>query len=105
MPSTYQLAARPFSLDIATWALRTLSFMFAVGLLLRPSWVTVDKKLRQPLAIGLEAKKWLGAHRNVVVVRPIRDGVISEFDVTQIILNILSARSMNKALFLFRVRA
>jgi rod shape-determining protein MreB len=52
-----------------------------------PSWVTVDKKLRQPIAIGLEAKEMVGrTPGNVMVVRPIRDGVIAEFDVTQVML-------------------
>jgi rod shape-determining protein MreB len=52
-----------------------------------PSWVTIDKRLRQPLAIGLEAKEMVGrTPSNVMVVRPLRDGVISEFDVTQIML-------------------
>lgn len=47
----------------------------------------VDKKLRQPLAIGLEAKEMVGLiPANVVVVRPIRDGVIAEFDVTRVML-------------------
>jgi rod shape-determining protein MreB len=49
--------------------------------------VTIDKRLRQPLAIGLEAKEMVGrTPSNVMVVRPLRDGVISEFDVTQIML-------------------
>jgi rod shape-determining protein MreB len=47
----------------------------------------MDKRLRQPIAIGLEAKEMVGrTPSNVMVVRPLRDGVISEFDVTQIML-------------------
>jgi len=52
-----------------------------------PSWVTIDKRFRQPLAIGLAAKEMMGrTPNNVVVVRPLRNGVISEFDVTRVML-------------------
>ncbi len=79
-----------FSLDIAIdlGTANTLVHVRNKGIVINePSWVTVDKKLRQPLAIGLEAKEMVGrTPGNVLVVRPIRDGVISEFDVTQIML-------------------
>ena len=79
-----------FSLDIAIdlGTANTLVHVRNKGIVINePSWVTVDKKMRQPLAIGLEAKEMVGrTPGNVVVVRPIRDGVISEFDVTQIML-------------------
>lgn len=79
-----------FSLDIAIdlGTANTLVHVRGRGIVINePSWVTVDKKLRQPLAIGLEAKEMVGrTPGNVVVVRPIRDGVISEFDVTQLML-------------------
>ena len=58
-----------------------------------PSWVTIDKRTRQPLRIGLEAKEMVGrTPGNVIVVRPLRDGVISEFDVTQIMLEYFIGR-------------
>jgi len=79
-----------FSLDIAIdlGTANTLVHVRGRGIVINePSWVTVDKKFRQPLAIGLEAKEMVGrTPANVVVVRPIRDGVISEFDVTQLML-------------------
>ena len=77
-----------FSLDIAIdlGTANTLVHVRGKGIVINePSWVTVDKKLRQPLAIGLEAKEMVGrTPANVVVVRPIRDGVIAEFDVTRV---------------------
>jgi rod shape-determining protein MreB and related proteins len=52
-----------------------------------PSWVAIDKRTRQPLAIGAEAKEMVGRTPiNVVAVRPLRDGVISEFEITQAML-------------------
>ena len=79
-----------FSLDIAIdlGTANTLVNVRGKGIVINePSWVTIDKRHREPLAIGLEAKEMVGrTPSNVVVVRPLRDGVISEFDVTQIML-------------------
>ena len=79
-----------FSLDIAIdlGTANTLVHARGRGIVINePSWVTIDKRLRQPIAIGLEAKEMVGrTPGSVTVVRPIRDGVISEFDVTQIML-------------------
>ena len=79
-----------FSLDIAIdlGTANTLVNVRGKGIVINePSWVTIDKRMRQPLAIGLEAKEMVGrTPSNVMVVRPLRDGVISEFDVTQIML-------------------
>ncbi|HNH27209.1 MAG TPA: rod shape-determining protein, partial [Anaerolineales bacterium] len=79
-----------FSLDIAIdlGTANTLVHVRGKGIVINePSWVAVDKKQRQPLAIGLEAKEMVGrTPANVVVVRPIRDGVIAEFDVTRVML-------------------
>lgn len=84
------MAVGPFSLDIAIdlGTANTLVHVRGKGIVINePSWVTVDKKLRQPLAIGLEAKEMVGrTPANVVVVRPICDGVIAEFDVTRVML-------------------
>ena len=79
-----------FSLDIAIdlGTANTLVHVRGKGIVINePSWVTIDKRLRQPLAIGLEAKEMVGrTPGNVAVIRPIRDGVISEFDVTRVML-------------------
>jgi len=52
-----------------------------------PSWVAMDKKTKRILAIGAEAKEMVGrTPANVVALRPLRDGVISEFDITEAML-------------------
>jgi rod shape-determining protein MreB len=85
-----------FSLDIAIdlGTANTLVNVRGKGIVINePSWVTIDKRLRQPLAIGLEAKEMMGrTPSNVAVVRPLRDGVISEFDITQIMLEYFIGR-------------
>ncbi len=79
-----------FSLDIAIdlGTANTLVHVRSKGIVINePSWVTIDKRSRLPLSIGLEAKEMVGrTPGNVLVVRPVRDGVISEFDVTQVML-------------------
>jgi rod shape-determining protein MreB len=79
-----------FSLDLAIdlGTATTLVHVRGKGIVIfEPSWVTIDKRFRQPLAIGLAAKEMMGrTPNNVVVVRPLRNGVISEFDVTRVML-------------------
>jgi rod shape-determining protein MreB len=76
-----------FSLDIGIdlGTANTLVFVRGKGIVINePSWVAVDKKTRRPIAVGKEAKEMMGrAPKNVLVVRPLRDGVISEFEITE----------------------
>ena len=49
-----------------------------------PSVVAIDAKTKRVLAIGAEAKRMVGrTPANIIAVRPLRDGVISDFDVTE----------------------
>jgi rod shape-determining protein MreB len=53
-----------------------------------PSVVAIDKKTNQVLAVGKEARQMIGrTPANVVAVRPLRDGVITDFDTTQAMLH------------------
>lgn len=85
-----------FSLDIAIdlGTANTLVNVRGKGIVINePSWVTIDKRGRHPLAIGLEAKEMMGrTPSNVAVIRPLRDGVISEFDITQVMLEYFIGR-------------
>ena len=79
-----------FSLDIGIdlGTANTLVNVRGKGIVLNePSWVAIDKRTRIPLAIGAEAKEMMGrTPANVVAIRPLRDGVISEFEITQAML-------------------
>jgi rod shape-determining protein MreB len=79
-----------FSLDIGIdlGTANTLVNVRGKGIVLNePSWVAIEKKSRRPLAIGAEAKEMVGrTPANVVAIRPLRDGVISEFDITEAML-------------------
>ncbi len=49
-----------------------------------PSVVAIDKNTNQLLAVGEEARRMLGrTPGNIVAIRPLRDGVISDYDVTE----------------------
>ena len=80
-----------FSLDIGIdlGTANTLVFVRNKGIVINePSWVTIDKRSREPMAVGLKAKEMMGrTSSNLIAVRPVRDGVISEFDVTQVMLS------------------
>lgn len=58
-----------------------------------PSVVAVNKKSKKVLAIGAEAKRMVGrTPANIVAVRPLKDGVISDFDVTEQMLKYFIGR-------------
>lgn len=79
-----------FSLDIGIdlGTANTLVNVRGKGIVINePSLVTMEKKTKRILAIGAEAKEMVGrTPANVVTIRPLRDGVISEFDVTEAML-------------------
>ena len=79
-----------FSLDIGIdlGTANTLVNVRGKGIVINePSWVAIEKRTRRPLAIGAEAKEMVGrTPANVLAVRPLRDGVISEFEITQAML-------------------
>lgn len=79
-----------FSLDIGIdlGTANTLVNVRGRGIVIQePSWVAIEKRSRRPLAIGAEAKEMVGrTPANVVAVRPLRDGVISEFEITEAML-------------------
>jgi rod shape-determining protein MreB len=52
-----------------------------------PSVVAIDRDQKRVLAVGAEAKRMLGrTPDNIVAVRPMKDGVIADFDVTEAML-------------------
>jgi rod shape-determining protein MreB len=67
-----------------------------------PSWVAIDRDSRRVLAIGGEAKEMVGrTPANIVAIRPLRDGVISEFDVTEAMLDYFIKRAHSQLLLPF----
>jgi len=63
----------------------TLVYVKGQGIVLRePSVVAIDRDTRRVLAIGAEAKRMLGrTPSSISAVRPLKNGVIADFEVTQ----------------------
>lgn len=62
-----------------------LVYVKGKGILLKePSVVAINKNNNKVLAVGEEARKMIGrTPGNIVAVRPLRDGVISDYDITE----------------------
>lgn len=75
------------------------------GIVLRePSVVAVDSKTDEILAIGEDARKMLGrTPGNITTIRPMRDGVISNYDVTQQMLKYFIKKVSSFSLFKPRI--
>lgn len=75
---------RAFSYDVGIdlGTANTLVLLSGKGIVLRePSVVAINKRSKEILAVGTEAKKMVGKMpTNLAYVRPLRDGVISDFD-------------------------
>jgi rod shape-determining protein MreB and related proteins len=77
------LFSRDIGIDLGT--ANTLVHVRDRGIVIsEPSVVAIETRTRKVLAIGAEAKRMVGrTPANIVAVRPLRDGVISDFDVTE----------------------
>src|SRR5438093_13206005 len=66
----------------------TLVYVKEQGIVLRePSVVAVQAGTAKVLAVGDEAKRMLGrTPSNIIAVRPLKDGVIADFEVTEAML-------------------
>ncbi|MBR5446740.1 MAG: rod shape-determining protein, partial [Clostridia bacterium] len=72
------------SIGIDLGTANTLVYVKGRGIVLRePSVVAVEAKSRRVVAVGSEAKMMLGkTPGSIVAMRPLKDGVIAEFDIT-----------------------
>ena len=78
--------SRDLGIDLGT--ANTLVYMKGKGIVMRePSVVAVDTRTDTVLAVGAEAKKMIGrTPGSIVAVRPLKDGVIADFDITATML-------------------
>lgn len=75
-----------------------LVYVKGKGILLKePSVVAINKNNNEVLAVGEEARKMIGrTPGNIVAVRPLRDGVISDYDVTEKMLKAFIKKACGK---------
>jgi rod shape-determining protein MreB and related proteins len=80
-----------FTIDIGIdlGTANSLVYVKGEGIVLRePSVVAIEKDSGKVVAVGMEAKRMLGrTPANISAIRPMKDGVIADFDVTQEMLN------------------
>lgn len=84
----------------------TLVYVSGKGIVLQePSVVAIDVNEKVALAVGEEAKKMLGrTPGNVIALRPLRDGVIADFDIAELMLKSFIQRvNEGKSLILPRI--
>jgi rod shape-determining protein MreB len=83
MNAVLGLLSRDIGIDLGT--ANTLVLVRGKGIVINePSVVAMNPRTKRILAVGAEAKLMVGrTPANIVAVRPLKDGVISDFDVTE----------------------
>jgi rod shape-determining protein MreB len=92
--------AKDLGIDLGT--ANTLVHLRGKGIVVRePSVVAIDSGSGKVLAVGEEAKGMIGrTPGNIVAIRPMKDGVIADFDITQAMLRYFISKVIDsKALF------
>jgi rod shape-determining protein MreB len=65
-----------------------------------PSVVAIESQTKKVVAVGEEARQMLGrTPGNIVAIRPLREGVIADFDVTEMMLRHFINKTVGKGLF------
>ncbi|HLY66057.1 MAG TPA: rod shape-determining protein [Chloroflexota bacterium] len=84
--------SKDLGIDLGT--ANTLVHVQGKGVVLsEPSVVAIDKKSKQVLAVGAEAKRMVGrTPANIVAVRPLKDGVIADFEIVEQMLRYFIGR-------------
>jgi len=85
--SLWGLVTYDLGIDLGT--ANTMVYMRNHGIVVsEPSVVAIEKRTKTILAIGKEARQMIGrTPANIVAIRPLKDGVISDFDTTQAMIH------------------
>lgn len=91
--------AKDIGIDLGT--ANILIYIKGQGIVLNePSVVAIDSETKKPLAVGSEAREMLGrTPGRVKAIRPMKDGVIADFETTEIMLNYFIRKVNGKSLF------
>lgn len=91
--------AKDIGIDLGT--ANVLIYIKGQGIVLNePSVVAIDADTRRALAVGTEARDMLGrTPGKVKAIRPLKDGVIADFEITEIMLNSFIKKINGKNLF------
>jgi rod shape-determining protein MreB len=99
-----KLFSKDMGIDLGT--ANTLVHIKGKGIIVRePSVVAIQEDTKQVLAVGQEAKLMIGrTPGNIIAIRPLRDGVIADFDITQSMLRYFIRRAYPKNSLFFAPR-
>ena len=91
--------SQDLAIDLGT--ANTLVYVRGRGIVLdEPSVVAIEKRTGRILAVGAEAKRMLGrTPGNIVAIRPMRDGVIADFEVAEKMLSHFINKAHNRTTF------
>jgi rod shape-determining protein MreB len=100
----WDLFSNDLAIDLGT--ANTLVFVKDKGICLRePSVVAINTQTKEVLAVGAEAKQMLGrAPGSIEAIRPMKDGVIANFEVTQQMISSFIQKVHNNRKSLVRPR-
>jgi rod shape-determining protein MreB len=92
--------SRDMGIDLGT--ANTLVHVKGKGIVMRePSVVAIQRDTGEVLAVGEEAKQMIGrTPGNIVAIRPLKDGVIADFDVTQAMLKYFIKKALDSNSFI-----
>src|SRR3970282_2146403 len=87
------------AIDLGT--ANTLVYLRGKGIVINePSVVAIERKSGKVVAIGTDAKKMLGrTPGNIVAIRPMKDGVIADFEIAEKMLNHFIKKAHNRNTF------
>ena len=87
LDSFWELFTYDLGIDLGT--ANTMVYMRNHGVVVsEPSVVAIDKRSKIVLAVGKDARQMIGrTPSNIIAVKPLRDGVISDFDTTQAMIH------------------
>lgn len=100
----FGLFSKDMGIDLGT--ANSLVYVKGKGIVLRePSVVAIQRDSGNVLAVGEEAKQMIGrTPGNIVAIRPMKDGVIADFDVTQSMIKYFINKALRNRTFLIRPR-
>ncbi|MFA7467949.1 MAG: rod shape-determining protein [Desulfotomaculaceae bacterium] len=100
----FGIFSKDMGIDLGT--ANSLVYVKGKGIVLRePSVVAIQRDNGQVLAVGEEAKQMIGrTPGNIVAIRPMKDGVIADFDVTQSMIRYFINKALRRGSFLIRPR-
>ncbi|KUK82006.1 MAG: Actin-like ATPase [Pelotomaculum thermopropionicum] len=98
------LFSKDMGMDLGT--ANSLVYVKGKGIVIRePSVVAIQKDTGHVLAVGEEAKRMIGrTPGNIVAIRPLKDGVIADFDVTQSMIKYFINKALRSRAFIIRPR-